>query len=401
MLLLSLLFVANTALAAGPTSDSVKLADNGKVLEGRVVFEGADDVVIRVDGKDQRMPRTKIAEIRSLERSLAPILDRDLRTADAPALRSLATDCQKAGIAAEAKNFWTWSLLSDATNDDAVQGAGARRAGKEIKLALGKDQRNLSDLTKRQDSWKSAYAIESSHFKLQSDLDLASLLDLSVALERFHKRFYDTLGAPLELYVLDEAPEVFVYGRAADFPVPPMKGDRVWFAPAANRLSVLADAETNIGAVVTELSKLMLFNALRRSAGPTTQVPAWTMNGIAVVFAVAAPSERFGPWRALDTVDPTSFALAASANLALDRVFNAAANDFNADPKRREMQASAYSLVHYLVFGEAGALRNGYGTFLREGAKGKISLGALSDALGKSQKDIASGWRTYVQANAK
>ena len=46
-------------------------------------------------------------------------------------------------------------------------------------------------------------------------------------------------------------------------------------------------------------------------------------------------------------------------------------------------------------------LREGYGYFLREGAKGKISITALSRTLGMSQKEIEDGWRARVAAHSR
>jgi hypothetical protein len=383
---------------AGP--DQVKLVQGDKVLEGRVVFEGKDEIVLRAGSRDQRIERKDIAEIQSLERSLAPILDRDLRTGDAATFEALAQECQKAGLENEAKNFWLRVLLADPKNEAAAKAVGAQRVLEEVAVPFGKDRRKLADLAKRQASWKDAFELTSTHFLLKTDLDLPFALDITVALERFYQRFYDTLGSPLELYVFDESPEIDIYGSSKDFPVGPLKSDTIWFAPGVNQLHVLAAADPSVAAVVHELSKQMLFNALRRSAGTTAQVPQWTSNGIARMFSLAAPAERFGPWSDLGKPDPESFALAQRAKLGLEKVFNANVNDFNSSPQQAEMTAGAYTLVHYLVFGQGGELRPKYGQFLRAGAKGKISLQALSDALGMPRKDIESGWLAHIDANA-
>jgi hypothetical protein len=381
--------------------DSVKLVKNGTVQEGRVVFEGKDEIILRTDKKDLHIARADIAEIRSLERSLATILDRDLQTTDPVALSTIAKDCEQAGLTAEAHNFWLRVLLADPKNQAAVKAVGAQVVKDEVKVGFGKEKRPLADLAKRQASWKDAFEIQSTHFLLRSDLDLPLALDASLAFERNYRRFYDLLGEPLEMFVFDEDPEVCIYGRAADFPVAPVKGDSVWFAPGINRLNVLTETNPEVRDIIHELIRMLLFNALRRSAGDTTQVPQWTSTGIAELFAIAAPAERFGPWSEIGKPDADVFGLARSAHVDLARVFDASVNDFNADRKRGELRAAAYSLVHYLVFGKDRALRAGYGKFLREGAKGKISLGALSEALGLSTDEIESGWHAYVQANAR
>jgi hypothetical protein len=395
------ILLSGAVLLAGSGPDSVKLAKTGKVQEGRVVFEGKDEVVLRVNGKDQRIPRTDVAEIHSLERSLSVILDRDLKTADAASLAEIAKACEQASLDREARNFWLRVLLADSKSEAAAKALGAQVVKDEIRVPFGKEKRKIEELAKRQASWKEAYELPSTHFVLQTDLDLPFALDISLALERNYRRFYETLAQPLEMYVFDEDPEVYVYGRAADFPVGQVKGDTIWFAPGINRLNVLAEPEPSVRDVVHELTRMLLFNSMRRSAGATAQVPQWTAAGIAEIFAIAAPAERFGKWAEIGVPDAAAFAHAKSANVDLDRVFNAGINDFNGSAKRAEMIASAYSLVHYLVFGKDGALRVGYGKFLREGAKGKISIGALADALSLPKKEIESGWRAYVDANAR
>jgi len=395
------LLLCALAIAEGP--DQVKLVQGDKVLRGRVVFEGQDEVVLRDGSRDQKIARKEIAEIHSLERSLAPILARDLRAADAAALTAMAEECQAAGLEHEAKNLWLRVLLAEPANEAAAKAVQAQRVQDKVRVPLGKEKYELAGLAKRQASWKDAFEIASTHFLLHTDLDLPFALDIAVALERFHERFYDTLGSPLELYVFDEKPEVLVYGSSKDFPIGPVRSDTIWFAPGVNQLHVLAapsPSDPTVASVVHELSKQMLFNALRRSSGATAQVPAWTTNGIARMFSLAAPAERFGPWSDLGKPNPESFNLARDAKLDLDKVFNANVNDFNAAPRREEMRASAYTLVHYLVFAQDGALRAKYGKFLREGAKGKISLAALSEALEMPRKDIESAWRAHVDSHA-
>jgi hypothetical protein len=397
----SILLLAGSLLLLGPGPDSVKLAKTGKVLEGRVVFEGKEEIVLRANGKDQRIPRDDVAEIHSIERSLSTVLDRDLKSADAGSLADIAKACEQAGLAREARNFWLRVLLIDPKYEAAVKGLSAQVVKDEIRVLFGVEKRKLGDLAKRQASWKESYEIPSTHFVLRTDLELPLALDVSLALERNYRRFTETLAQPLEMFVFDEDPEVYIYGRTEDFPIAPVKGDPIWFAPGINRLNVLAAQDPVVRDVVHELIRMLLFNSLRRSAGATAQVPQWTASGVCDLFAIAAPAERFGKWSEIGVPDPGAFALAKRANIEFDRVFNASLNDFNGGPRRGEMSAAAYTLVHYFVFGKDGALRAGYGKFLREGAKGKISIGALTDALGLSRKEIESGWRAYIEANAR
>ncbi|MBI5364623.1 MAG: hypothetical protein HZA53_15715 [Planctomycetes bacterium] len=393
------LVLALPFLGDGP--DRVTLEKTGKVLEGRVVFDGPSKLVLRQGSKDTVLQPSEVREVRTLERSLAQVLDRDLAGADAAVFAELAQSCADSGLAPEARNFWLRVLLADPKHEAAGKALDVQRVRDEVRVPFDKVKRTPAELAKRQASWKEALEIPCSHFTLRTDLELSLALDVGLALERNYRRFYATLAEPLELYLFDEAPEVFVYGRAEDFPVAPVKGDPIWFAPGVNRLNVLAESDPSIPAVVHELTRLMLFNALRRGAGATAQVPQWTSTGIAELFAKAAPAQRFGAWSPIGAIDKADFQRVLADKLTIERVFNAAGNDFNADPKRPQMTAAAYSLVHFLVFGREGALRANYGRFLREGAKGKLSMGALTDALSMSKDDIERAWREHLEAGVR
>src|SRR6185436_7242146 len=62
-------------------ADRVTLKD-GKTLEGRVVFEDASRLVLRVGTKERELPTSTIERVRSAERSLRPVLERWEKLAD-------------------------------------------------------------------------------------------------------------------------------------------------------------------------------------------------------------------------------------------------------------------------------------------------------------------------------
>ena len=388
-------------LSAGTPPDQVTLADSGRVQKGRVVYDTPNKLILRQGGRDIVIDPAEVKEVRSLERSLARVLDRDLLGADARTYLELAQECEAAGLEAEARQFWLRVLLADQKSDLAVKALGAQRIKDEVKVPFGKQRRTPAELAKPQGSWKEALEIECTHFELKTDIDLPLALDVALALERNYRRFYEVLGAPLELYLFDEAPQICIYARKQDFPVGPVVGDTIWFAPGINTLNVLADPEPNVGGVIHELTRLMLFNALRRGSGSTAQVPQWTASGIAQLFAIAAPAVRFGKWSEIGAPNKAQFARVQAQKVPFEKLFNASGNDFNGDAKRDDMNAAAYTFVHYLVFGRQKTLRASFGKFLREGAKGKISIGAFCDALEMSRKDIESGWRAYVEEMAR
>ncbi len=396
------LLVSLALLVAASGPDKVKLQD-GKVLEGRVVHEGRDSIVLRENKKDRTIPRGEIAELTTLERSLGELTARQLPKGDAAALAALAADCEKKGLSAEARALWLRVLLVDVANADAIKALDARGLKDDVQVKFGKEPRKLSDLRATQPKWKDAYEIQTTHFVVRTDAALERALDVGFELERFHKIFYDLLSNPLDLYVFDEKelPEIRLYAGEGAYPSPPVPGQRVWFGAAENCLHAAADKPVDVPSVVEELSRQMLFSALRRSAGPTAQVSAWVATGIAQHFASAVPADRTQPWPSPELPAKPLFQRAAATDIAFDRLFRGAPNDFTDGPKAADMSACAYTLLHFFAYGRDGALRAGFGAYVREGAKGKLSMGALTSEVGLKEAEIEKAWREHVRANAQ
>lgn len=388
--------------APAPARDRVELKD-GKVHVGRVVHEGRDSIVLRENKKDRTIPRSEIATLVTIERSIATLLDRTMPDGNAEALATVANECEKAGLAAEARLVWLRVLLADPKFEPAIRQLDARATKDDVTVHFGREQRKLSQMRETQARWTDAYELQTTHFVLRTDAALQRALDLGLELERFHKIFYDLLGAPLELYVFDERelPEIRVYAGTEGVPGAPAPGQRVWFAPGDNCLHVLADKPVDVPSVVAELSRQMLFSSMRRSAGPTAQVPMWVATGIAEYFASAVPADRTQPWPSPEAPSADLFALAAKTDVPFDRVFRAPANEFTDGPNARAMSACAYTMLHFFTHGQGGALRPAFGRYVHEGSKGKLSMGALSKQVDMKEAEMEKAWREHVAANAK
>ncbi|MBL8861680.1 MAG: hypothetical protein JNK02_06670 [Planctomycetes bacterium] len=399
-LLSSLLLAAPALLAEGP--DHVTLQD-GKVLAGRVVHESPDEVVLRVNRKDRTIPRAEIQSILSLERSLAQLLERDFQADSAAVFGAMAIDSANAGLQAEARNLWLRVLLLEPDNEAARKALDVRGSKEDPTVHLGKEHLKLSSLRETQPKWSNAYTLGTTHFELKTDVALQRALDIGIGLERFHKTFYDLLQAPLRLYIFDEKelPEIRVYGTAAAYPAPPVAGQRVWFSEGENCLHAAADQPVRLPEVVSVLARQMLFSALRRSEGPTANMPAWVASGIEVYFGWTVPQTPGGAWPSPATPVQELFRTAAGTETTFERLFRGARNDFTDGQEAAELSACAYTLVHFLAHGRDGALRPGFGTFLREGAKGKLSMKALTDAVDMKADEIEQAWRDHVRTLAR
>src|SRR6187402_3598722 len=167
--LLFALALAPLFTAEGP--DRVTLEKGGKVLEGRVVFDSPTRLVLRQGVKDTEYKPADIKEVRSLERSLATILDRDISAADDKLFAELAQSCADSGLPHEARNFWLRVLLLDPKNEAAAKALDVQRVKEEVRIPFGKEKRTPAELAKRQASFKEALDIPCAHFTLRTDLE--------------------------------------------------------------------------------------------------------------------------------------------------------------------------------------------------------------------------------------
>ena len=389
-------------LLAPLPQDRVDLKD-GKSVEGRVVAELKDSLVVRSNKHDRTIARAEVATVTSLERSLAAVLEHDTGSSDAAGCAALAAECEAAGLSGEARNYWLRTLLADPAHAAARKALDAKPVKDDVTLHLGKHGMHLSALRAGSLKWKEAYELPTTHFVLKTDLPLQKALDVATALERFHVRFYALLGEPLGLYIFDERtlPEIRVYFEGAAYPTPPVKGERVWFSMGENALNVAADGQLSLPAVVGELSRQMLFSALRRGVGPTAQVQPWLTAGLQEYFARTAPESLGGPR------PDTAAALAAAArqlagkDVKLTTLFNAPMAAFSTDANRADMSNAACTLLHFLVAGRDGALRDGFGRYVNDGAKGKLSMASFSEHLKLKPDEIEAQWREHVAQLAR
>lgn len=98
-LLAATIFCA-VAMAPLCAQDEVELSDGTK-LEGRVVFEDAQELVLLVSASRERtLEQTKVKSVRSQTRSLQEALDRwdQLKPGDIAGLWELAAFCRERGL---------------------------------------------------------------------------------------------------------------------------------------------------------------------------------------------------------------------------------------------------------------------------------------------------------------
>lgn len=388
------------------TSDDpdVVVLTNGKQLEGRVLLETAEKVVVRVKNRRTEVPRAEVAEVRTIERSLAEFLKRydALAPKDVDGLIALADFCEANELLGEAHNLLVRVLTLAPEDERAWKKLGGVHGPKGWRVKVRGRFLTLAQMRERVSDWKNALELTTAHFLLRTDIAPERALDLALNLERAYATYYEVLGPALELQVFDEVPEVHVFGDRRDYPNPPLPGQVAWFSRTANIIHVDGTHPDAALAATHELAQLLIHNSFRTTIGDGGAIAPWAERGIAQSFAVALQVEdgvarwEFGrPATVLfrqDAVDKEP--------LGIRRLMTAGNAAFEGGGDAARYAVEAYTLTHFLVNADSGKYRRGFAEYLRSSYKGQGAVTHLVRALGVELDVIEAEWRAFVATTA-
>jgi hypothetical protein len=384
-------------------SDLVELS-SGQRLSGRVLFDGRVVIVVQTGRGELEVARSSVTSIHSIERCLAEFLRRfdGLPQGNSAAAGELARWCESQGLEHEARNLWLGVLFAEPQNEEAIKGAGARKAGRQIQVRDEKRWIELGLFRAQKPKWRDRVHLETAHFEIETDAPLDQVLHAAVQIERHFLRFYEALGSELVLYVFEERPVIRVYADAKDFPQSWAGGDSTWFAPGENVLHLLTSEHYNMPAIVRSVTDMLLFNACRRSSGKTGQVPGWVAGAISEFFAATAPREPFGPWGQFGVPVQAWFRLQAQdpKPIELKALLRSSLGELRRGNDAARRTAAAYTLGHFLMRGDDGSHREACFKYLRHAWQGKISSNDFFKTIGMSEAELSKRWRAYVIENA-
>jgi len=400
---LSALPAPGIAVATSDDPDVVSLK-NGKQLEGRVLVETPEKVVVRVKNRRTEVPRAEVTEVRSIERSMAEFLTRydALASKDVDQLLELASYCESSELLGEAHNLLL-RVLTLAPEDERVwTKLGGVRNAKGWRLKVRGRYMTLAQMRERVSDWKNALELTTAHFLLRTDIAPERALDLALNLERAYKTYYEVLGPHLELQVFDEVPEVHVFADRRDYPSPPAPGQVAWFSRSDNTVHVDGTHPDAALAATHELAQLLIHNSFRTTIGDGGAIAPWAERGIAQAFSVALHVEdgvarwEFGrPATVLFAQDAVD-----KEPLGLRRILTAGNAAFEGGTDATRYAAEAYTLTHFLVNAENGKHRRGFAEYLRSSYKGQGAATHLERALGVELDTVEREWRAFVAATA-
>jgi hypothetical protein len=402
MLALALALALLGASGDGRPLDTVEL-EGGAKLQGRVVFEDQDEIVLRVGTIERSLQRKKVvrfdsrfAELRTLQQRW-----RELEATDLDGTLALARDCRTRQFEAEAQLF-AWYVLSYAPRDaPAHEFLGHEKRGEGWLVADGARRWPYEKLLELRREWKDAWEFESEHYRVRSNLPLHEALMAVLDMECAYEAFYELLGRPLRFRELVEPLSAQVHADLKSFPE--TAGDaRSYFEQSVHVLFVNASGGFDRGAVVHEATHQLLDACIRSTRSARGDVPGWLDEGLAEYLRAATGG---APGRALPVAgqfDLARFQEHARAKEPYDlaRVLNFATDDFFGSVKSSLKYSQSYTLVCWGLYGEEGGLRERFFGYLREACQGHSSSTAFKEQLKLSDTAIEKSWIAFVRAQA-
>ena len=392
------------ALLAAPTQekDRVEL-ENGRVLEGTVVYEDDTTVLLRKGSRDQEIEKEKVKSVESRARALNALLDAfvDANAWSVEDEARLAAMARDSNLPFMERLFWWRVVVLDPQSGQANESLGHRRKSKAWRVKHGRKSMTLEKAREAASDFGNGWEFRTTHFLLRTNLELEAALDLALDLERLYMGFFDLFQVPLRLLEVGELMEVHVHADQGSFPE---QSDQVgYFLPSDRITRVLATAAGYRTVFFHELvHQLIHFTAVRERTRNGAVAP-WVDEGLAIYIASAVRGDPGKIELIPEAHDSRWFGEHAGAPkpLNLSRVLNLSVGDYIASSDRNLKYAQSYTLVHYLLHGDDGSMRQDFLDYLRSSYEGRGSPSDFKKQLSiRKTDDFEESWEAYVKKNA-
>lgn len=387
----------------GAAGDRVELRDGTKV-SGRVVYEDAARVVVRVGSRDRVIARKDVESCESQLAMHRDFLERWIGGVerDEGWLFDLLAFAQRCGLDDDARLLAAWILARSPGNADAHAALGHEKRGETWHARDGGKLVPWADLAKRRTAWGDAWELSSRHYRLRTNLRLGDATDLAFGLECAHAAFYELLGERLELHDTTEPLVAHVHADRKSFPE--MTGTNgAYYEHGSRILHVDASGGFDFGLVVHEACHQLLDATMRGARGARQDVPGWLDEGLAEFLRAGWRGEisrwRFDPALALGHHFRAHHG--AAKPFDLPRVLTFDASDFLASTKAELKYAQAYTLVHWAMHSGGGKRAEAFTRFLRGAYSGRASTTDFKGAMGLDERALEKDWTEHVRTIAE
>lgn len=398
------LVLALLLLAGSPrVPDQVELADGTK-LEGRIVFEDEELLVVRVGTRDREIEKQKV--VRSTSRAVAHREAIEtwigLGPRDVTGLLALAESSKRDDLLEEAHLFALQVLLIDPANAAARELCGHEAARGSWLVREGGRKVEWTKLLKSHQDFGDPWELETTHYRVRTNLPLPQALEVAFSLECHYLAFRDAFGRDLRLLEVVEPLTASVHADSKSFPEV-TSGRKAHFAPASRTLFVDANAGLDVRTLVHEATHATLFGSALADTLGRADVPAWLDEGLAVYMETAVQGSGGKLFHGRQGSDRSWYRRHAEEKdpYDLSRVLNFETADFLASSRADLKYAQAYTLVDFLAHGEDGKYREGFARFVKSAFVGKSSQTHFKAAIGVDDKVLERAWKAFVGSSAK
>jgi hypothetical protein len=382
--------------------DRVELRD-GSVVEGRVLLDAGERVLVQVGSKTHEIARDKIQSVRSAAGSLRELLAQWERIApdDAQAVLDLARFAEARGLAGEKELFAHLVLTLDAQNAAAHELLGHDAKGDDWVVRDGARRTPWKKLAALRRDFKSPWELATTHYALSTNLDLASACRVLLELESFYGLYQDTLAKPLELHEVTERMPVSVHADQESFPEM-VGGGTAWFSPGTNTAAALFLTGFK-PEILLEVATLQLGWFVCGKGAGKGSLPDWLEVGLSVFFPCMRTGEPGRPHYDPALYFPAHFRTHAETKKPYDasRVLGFAAGDFASTSRSDLKYAQCYTLLHFAWNGDGGAHRAGFQHYLGLAFAGKATSSSFEQALDLKERALEKAWAAHVTALAR
>jgi hypothetical protein len=400
---LLLVLAAVSTVADGRPVDRVVLAD-GRELEGHVVYEDAERVILLEASREREIDRADVQSVDSVVRTLGELHERLDRVPEGnlAGRLELARFARARGLSGEAE-LLAWGVLAlDPTNAEAHELLGHRLRGETWYVQDGNRRRRFADLAELRRDWGDAWELATTHYAVRTNLALRDAVRATLDLERTYRDVYAFLAPELGLLDVVRPLSARIHADEASFPET-AGNRRSYFSRPEEALIVNASGGYDPAQLVHEgVHQFLWATGEGRRAG-VAEVPPWLSEGLAEYAAagiVGAPGRlSIVPGRGVLAHHFRRHAQADDPH-SLSRVLAFGSSDFTGSSNVDLKYAQAYTLVHFLLDGQDGAHRDAFFDFLRSAWEGKASMTHFKSAIGVRERDLERAWTAHVEERA-
>ncbi|TDJ67155.1 MAG: DUF1570 domain-containing protein [Planctomycetota bacterium] len=387
-----------------PAPDRVELT-NGRVLEGLVVFEDDETLVLRVKSRLKTVDQAKIESVTAVRRVLPEALELVSAAVEGDVMQQLLVAEQLAdelNLPRESRLMYWRALTLDPSNEAAHRALGHKlRRGKWL-FSIKGHWIGFAKLKQLRRDFSDAWELETTHFHVRSNLELREAIDVAFDLERAYVGFYSAFGAAFGLHELSEPIEAWVHADSKSY-LYPSSARAGYFVPLDNRLNINASRQIDPRVLVHEAVHALVFNTAQRTKKRKGSIPAWLDEGLALYFG-AGFTGGVGALRVNGSADDVrSYRLQANHDdpYRLNRVLNFGSSDFESPTRVGLKYSQSYSLVAFCLEGGGEQIREGFFAFVRGAYDGKGSSTHFKKALGVKQKELERLYTEFVARKAR